>query len=289
MVPRSTAGLARLLGLEHPANDARLDSGSQLAETAASWAQEQCPEAYARLVAQSGRTVTMLGRDFLTERHAEDALESRRDELEAHEPEVVEVNLALSVTDAEGSTRVSSGRGGMRFSARAGLVGREGERYLLARLQAGKCMPCPGEIVLALDVRNAQKAAEARTDSRVGAWLDGRAVTNWPGFDILVCYSSEGREQWDGVEVKSSVQPLGDTVEINWTENELRAARKTAEQGWPIDTYRICCVTRLWSLEDDLILPPQIAWFSNPWGLVETDKAHLETTTIRHTLRLCLK
>jgi hypothetical protein len=280
------AALASLVGIpDTHAGEGTVDAAS-VEGTLVGWARARFGDEFDALLRTLRRPLRLLGKSFVSEAAALAALEGRRAELNAAGGTSTE-----AVLDDPGDAPASGGGGGgggARFSARASVVGREGERYLRERLLAGALPPgvAGADEVRVFDVSTADRAREACANPLVRDWLGDAQVSDHPGFDLLLAMRHADAWTWEGIEVKSTVDPLDGELCFDFTENELRTARGLQpEGGWPVARYRIACVTRLWSVDaTGALLAPQLTWLTDPAALIEQNRVRLDTEE-RRTVR----
>lgn len=276
--PVSLEGASQLFEIELEPRERSVDEQSdrEIVDFLVELADAKHPGRVATLVEEVRRPIKILNESFKSREAAEAALGERRGDLDNLEPEMLSSEIlppdGSELDNSSGSSASSKGkRTGrpMRFSARASLIGREGELYLKTKLECGLCFP-PGlkaETLAVLDVSLPERVAVARQNPHLRDWAGEDELDANPGFDLLWIHRRDsGQVCADGIEVKASVDPRNDEVTINWTENEHNAAHGIKSNGaWPIDGYRICCVTRLWRLDSaGQLLSPQVTWLSDP-------------------------
>jgi len=242
------------------------------------------------------RTIQVAGRQFANAQLANAHLDARAAELDARPPEQRDLSFELDVVPTNGVLEVqrSPRRGrGVRFSAKASVIGRQGEVWLIRRLRGsevprlgvppgilGGCEEPPDEVVV-LPVATPEQVADARANPHAPDWLQAPELVEYPGFDLLYGACWGVKQVWIGIEVKSSGRPLSKTLRIHWTPNEHNACRASVERPegspyWPVDDYVLCAVTRLWSLDaEGTVTPPQVTWVPNPVRLAEARKLML--------------
>lgn len=236
-----------------------------------------------RLLSDRTRSVRVLDQRFSTEQDAARELDRKRAELEALTPEFAAGPEPTSAEPevSEQESKVPAGSGGHRtfFSPRAGLVGREGERYVRQLLMGQYVTSVVSEAVTieVFDVSTPEAVAAAMQDPRVQKWLGKSPIDRrHPGFDLLWHFRRGTTLHWDGIEVKASVDPQPAVMAFQWTSNEHDAAMGAKHNAWPVDRHHICCVCRLWHLDQGVLQPPQVLWLSDPADLEQANRIKIE-------------
>ncbi|MBM4396593.1 MAG: hypothetical protein FJ087_13005, partial [Deltaproteobacteria bacterium] len=294
----TTWGLADLLRLNRFGEDDALAGPEAALHLVCEGARARYPERFEELLAQERRPFVVLGNRYPTKEAAQEALEERRAELQ---PPLVAAAQEFrrpaqsASTNPRGEERGSKARV-VRFSPRAGLLGREGEEYLLRHMKDGMCLPVPSACDLrAFDVSTREEAERTSAIAEVREWLSQAGVVEpsvTPGFDVLATYLSGGRRLWDGIEVKTSSDHEASVIRVNMTENEWIAARREGGEGsWPIDTYRVCCILRFFSVDRDrTLLVPRVVWMPDPAALAKARSIDVEkvNSPARYTISAVL-
>lgn len=221
------------------------------------------------LVAQTRRTILVAGRRFVGQKDAADFFERHRAQLPAPQYTSLSGGRGGKVNPKPAKGK-SARQGRRRFTARSGVIGREGELYVRGLLE--------GAGARIFDVSTARRAQDCvrRLEEIAGgtgplsgwasAFAEAAAASAHPGFDLLAVYLKGVEVEAVGVEVKATDRDV-DELDSQWTENEFRAAI-AADAGepwpWPVGIYRLVAVTRLWMLDGEDYAVPRVISRDNP-------------------------